>query len=217
MSYLQFGELGKRPGKFRKLLRKAGALTAGATGGLVPFVKPGMLGVKSKSGKKMFRVGRVVGAATAAFYAGPLLATKLGAKAGISKIGALKFLGGKLVSAPKMLMDKLSSKGIDPKTATPAEVIQAGQETGYVTPGIIDNALKQLGVSGGIQSVPVPEGSPEYPEGATYPVRPTEEGSETATPVSEAGMFGGGGLTPILYLGAGFLALMMFGGKKGRS
>lgn len=155
--------LGKRKRGFRKILRKVGAVAAGATGGLVPFVKPKMLGVKSKAGKKYFRIGRVVGGVTAAVFLAPMAIAKLGGPTGLTKMGALKFLGGKLVSGPKRLMSALTKKGIDPKTATTEQVVQTGMQTGDVTPSMLEtivSAAQQAGV--------VP-GKPEYPGGAEYP------------------------------------------------
>ncbi len=79
------GDLGKI--SFKKIRRKIGAYVAGAaTLGLVP---PKALGIKSKSGRRMFRVGRGVGIAAAvivtATFAGPTVLAQIGPYA--SKLG----------------------------------------------------------------------------------------------------------------------------------
>jgi hypothetical protein len=222
MAYVQptLGEMGKKPGRFRKLLRKVGAVAAGATGGLVPFVKPKMLGVKSKSGKKYFRIGRVVGGVTAAVFAAPFLIAKMGGPAGLTKMGSLKFLGGKLVSGPASLMAKMKSKGIDPKTATTQQVIDAGKETGDVTDSMLENVVT-LAKNMGIQIPGQSQEGPTYPGGTSYPSRPPSEGGGgegyTTDGSSTGGMFET--VKPMLpWIGAGIVAIAVLPSLlKGRS
>jgi len=209
----------------KKGLRKVTAAQTGfITAGLL---KPKLFGIKSKSGKKMFKIGgvagKVVAAVTIGVIAAPFVAPYL-ASAGSATLGGLKFLGGKLVSAPMTLLSKLTSMGKTPQTATTDEVVKAGIETGDITPGMLEQLGGVIpGLTQALNQAPpdlsIP-GEPDY--GGTYtpgqgytPGMPSE--GEEGAPVAEAGLFGGGNLTPMLYLGAGFLALMMFGGKKGRS
>lgn len=62
----------------------------------------------------------------------PGVGTVLGKAAG-AVMGGLKFVGGKLFSAPKPVMDAMTSRGIDPATATPEQVVAVAREVGAVT------------------------------------------------------------------------------------
>lgn len=208
MAYVQFGEyeddgLGKKRG-VRGLLRKYGGFVAGATGGLIPGLKPEKLGVHSKSGKKAFRIGRIVGAVTAGIFLAPIVAPYI-ASAGSATMGGLKFIGGKLVSAPASFLQMLTGKGIDPKTADPGTILQEAQQAGTITPDMVSKAYEAY------TGKPTPM---EYPGRESFPSRPTEE-EAGPRPVSEGGMFAGVSPVTAVTVGAGVLAILLFGGKKG--
>jgi len=119
--------------KMPKFLRKVGAVVAGATGGVIGL-KPKVLGVKSKSGKKLFRVGRVIGAVTGAValavVAGPAVLAKMGPH--MAKFGtALKSFAPKALTklgpaAATHAMKTLTDKGIPQDEA--ARMIEAEAE-----------------------------------------------------------------------------------------
>jgi hypothetical protein len=156
----------------KKVLRATTAATvAVATAGLV---KPKFVGIKSKVGKKIYRtVGtatKIVGGVVLGVMAAPIIAPYL-ASAGSATLGGLKFVGGKLVSAPSAVMNLFKSKGIDPNTVTPEQAVQAGIETGSINQGMLDQLGNMIPAVGqAIQSYQSSQQpSVEYPGGAAYP------------------------------------------------
>ena len=159
----------------KKILRKQAAISVGiATAGLV---KPKFVGIKQKGSKKLFRYGGIVGKAVIAVVAAPIVAPYL-ASAGSAVLGGLKFVGGKLMAAPKAVMSLFASKGIDPKTATPEQAVQAGIETGSITPGMIEQLAGAIPAVGqAFQSYQDSQKSGvEYPGGTIYPSSPEGQG-----------------------------------------
>jgi hypothetical protein len=197
----------------KKVLRKGAVIQAGiVTGG---FVKGKALGIKSKSSTKLFKttakITRVVAAVALAVVAAPIVAPYL-ASAGSATIGALKFVGGKLVSAPKAFLSMLTGKGKNPATMSPEEIVKEGVESGTVTAGM----LEQLGpmIPGLIDTI----NKPAYPGGVDFPARPDDPNTpqdESQRPV-EAGIFGGDYTIPLI-LGGGIVLFLVFGRAKGRS
>lgn len=187
----------------KKVLRKQAAFSVGlATAGLV---KPKFVGVKQKGSKKFFRAGGLVGKAVIAVVAAPIVAPYL-ASAGSAVLGGLKFAGGKLVSAPKNFLSMLTGKGKNPATMSSEEVVQAGVESGQITPGILD----QLGpmIPGLVEAVAGARKQPgvEYPGGTDYPSAPGG--------VPQDQPAGGGGimttLGPMLpWIGVGVVAIVV--------
>jgi hypothetical protein len=186
----------------KKVLRKGMTIQAGIlTGGLV---KGKALGIKSKSSTKLFKttakVTRVVAAVAVAVIAAPIVAPYL-ASAGSAVLGGLKFVGGKLVAAPKAFLSMLTAKGKNPATMTTEEVVKEGIESGTVTPGM----LEQLGplipdLVGALKP------SVEYPGGTDYPSSPDQRAQEGVAP--------GGGimdtLGPMLpWIGVGVVAIVL--------
>lgn len=98
--------------KLKKIIKKVGGFAAGVVG-IIPGIKPKMLGVKSESGKKMFKIGKIVGyvagAAALAVFAGPAIATAIGKGANVA-LGGLKWAGGRLISIPAKFMQGLKGK-----------------------------------------------------------------------------------------------------------
>jgi hypothetical protein len=187
----------------KKILRKGAVIQAGiVTGG---FVKGKALGIKSKSSSKLFKttakVTRAVAAVAVAVVAAPLVAPYL-ASAGSAVLGGLKFVGGKLVSAPKAFLSMLTGKGKTPATMSTEDVIKEGIESGHVTPGM----LEQLGpMIPGLYDALTQKPSIDYPGGATYPASP-----EGVPPEEQAG----GGimdtLGPMLpWIGIGVVAIVV--------
>lgn len=185
--YGEYSGIGKKLKKLKKRVVKVARKVVVAKAGIVTggLIKPKILGIKSKGAVKLYRkTGKIakIGAAVAgAVVFGPALLAAVGptlASAGSASLGALKFVGGKLVSAPKAVLSALTRKGIDPKTTTPDQAVQAGLETGAVTPSMIETLM---GAYMGTQ------GQPAYPGGAEYPARETDEGqTASASELSEA-------------------------------
>ena len=150
---IAFGDYDALEGfSLKKFFKKVGKVLStpakiiGTVTGIIPIasaigIRPKALGFKAASAQRQYRkigqITRIVGGAALAVAGGIAFGPAiLGAvKTGASVAwGGLKFLGGKLLAAPKALMEILGSKGIDPGTATPEQVIQAGQEAGYSFP-----------------------------------------------------------------------------------
>jgi hypothetical protein len=179
----------------KKALRKVGAAQAGLlTAGVV---QPKLLGVKGAKSQRLFTkagtVTRVAGAVVGTAIAAPAVLPVL-AKAGTAAIGGLKFVGGKLAKAPRAVMDALTSKGIDPGAASPDQVMQAGFETGAVTPGDVQSFLRSAPAGPSVDSG---EGMP--------PALPGE--------VAEGGVLGGA-MAPLLVGGIVIAALAFRSRRK---
>lgn len=196
--------------RVKKIVRKVVTVQAGiVTGGLI---KPKLLGIKSKGAVKLYKktgkIARVVAIAAGVAVALPMAATYFGAAKGTTTFGALKFFGGKLVSAPKNLLDKLTGKGINPSTASIEDVLKAGVETGAITPGMWD----QLGnLVPGINQA-LRGGDSLYPGGTDFPSRP-EEDSVSGTPETQQG-FLSGLPTWALPVGVGLGVIVLMKGRK---
>lgn len=199
-------------------LRKVATVAAVGTGGGLIF-KGKVFGIKSKKNlalfKKVQKFGRVIAVVAAGVVLAPLVGPALASaassvgsaigSAGSAVMGGLKFAGGKLMSAPTKLLSFLSSKGIDPKTATPEQVIQAGIETGDVTPTMLENYATQYA-----------EATGNAPSG--YPTNPMPD--DIAERVKEGGEVAEGGMFPVItpttamLVAGSIVGLMLL--KKGR-
>jgi len=205
---------GEYAGLLKKIKKVARKVVAGQAGLLtLGLVKPKLLGIKSKSSQKIFKktakIGRIAAVVVGAVVAAPLVAPYL-ASAGTATMGALKFVGGKLISAPGKLIGALTGKGINPSTATPEQVLEAGQETGTVTEGMLEQAMSL------IQSRSQGD-APVYPGGTSYPSRPSDQFVEGSEGAPTGGMLET--LKPALpWIGAGIVAIAVLPSLlKGRS
>ncbi len=192
---IAFGDYDALEGfSFKKFIKKVGKVLStpakiiGTVTGLIPLasaigIRPKALGFKSASSQKLYRkigqVTRIVGGAALAVAGGiafgPAIAGAVG-KAGSVLWGGLKFLGGKLAAAPEALMSILGQKGIDPATATPEQILQAGQEAGYQFPTsapIVDGQPMSTGAAAA-DVAPGPSGAPGAEE-PTVTVQPKEK------------------------------------------
>lgn len=164
--------------KIEKVFRPVGAAVAGATGGLIGL-KPKVFNVRSRMGKKVYRISRTVAAVAAVSYGAytiaPWVLSKLSKKAtevkaskpgevkeATTKGGMLQWVGGKLKKIPAGVAEILTSQGIDPSQATPEEALIAGEQVqagilGIPTPMLI-GGVAVLGavavIAGGKTRVP---------------------------------------------------------------
>jgi hypothetical protein len=183
----------------KKVLRKGAVIQAGIlTGG---FVKGKALGIKSKSSTKLFKttakVTRVVAAVAVAVIAAPIVAPYL-ASAGSATLGGLKFVGGKLISAPKAFLSMLTGKGKNPSNMSTEEIVKEGIESGTITHGMLDQLGPMIpGLVEAIREKP----TVEYPGGADYPASP--EGAPPGGGMMET-------LGPMLpWIGVGVVAIVV--------
>lgn len=177
-----------------KVLAPLGVALAPITGGAslaVLAAKPQWLGLKSAKAKKDFRKWRKgtliaagVGAAVAgAIVAGPAIAAAVSKGASVA-MGGLKWVGGKLIAAPKALVDFVAKQGKDIKAMSPEEVLNTASQLGLVTEGQVESAADQAEVA-------LEQGQ----------LRPIEAGMGTAMPL-------------ILIGGVVIVALAMGGGRR---
>jgi len=207
--YAEFEDLGKF--KFKKIFKpiaKVAKKVAPVLAAVNPLTMPLTLfapgvakklyGIKSAKAEKSFKIGRKItvgmAAVAGAVIAAPLIAP-IAAKAGSVALGGLKFLGGKVVSMPSKLFSALKGKGYsNPGTASNEEILNTAQETGSITPGMLDQFSRQF-----------PSGQEPYAEGGQLRI-PGKEGE-----IAEAGMFAGmGGALPWI-IGGGLLLLTLTG------
>ncbi len=224
--YSQFGDydgLGKF--KFKKVLKKVGKVARIAA--VAPFAVPGMIfapglarkamgikaGTKAERIFKKVRKGIIAATAvTGAVVFGPAVLSALGtaaSSAGSMTIGGLKFLSGKLTSLPSGLMNIFKSRGVDPFTLPPDQVIQEAVNQGYLSQDQAIRAYQEAAKAGYAPSLE------QAGAGAGMPPMYGPETPEGGQPVAEAGMFGGG-MTGPLVIGAGILAVILFSGQQRR-
>jgi hypothetical protein len=185
----------------KKVLRKQAAFSVGlATAGLI---KPKVFGVKQKGSVKFFRAGGLVGKVALAVVAAPIVAPYL-ASAGSATLGGLKFVGGKLVSAPKAFLSMLTGKGKTPTTMSTEDVVKEGIESGLVTHSMLEQLTPMIpGLLDSITQKP----SVEYPGGAIYPAAPGGEETSQGEPTGGGIM---GTLGPMLpWIGVGVVAIVV--------
>jgi hypothetical protein len=199
----------------RPLVKTTGAVVGGLTAGTLGIKAPKELrltGKYSKLYRRAGKVGRVAAIAGGAVFAGPAIAG-LVAKGAPLAMGGLKFLGGKLVQAPRQVLDALRGKGLDPVSASVQDVLEAATETGAVSTAHIEAAARQAR-----EAMP-----PDYGQYES-PTRPLGAGDEYEGPpvgVQQAGMATPslGGLGPLpLAVGGGLVlyALSQSGGARRR-
>ena len=167
--------------KLKKFFKKVGkavgkvlAVPAGIVGGAIGL-KPGLFGIKSEKAKKRYKklgkVGRVLIGVGAAALLLPLVLPTIASGASTA-VGALKFAGGKLLSAPLSVIKMLTGAGKDPKTATPEEVLEAAEAAGVLT---------------GKETVQITEPEPTYAPEPVYRIQPAVM-PRVEAPVYQAGM-----------------------------
>lgn len=196
-------------GGIKKMASNVGAAVAGAvTLGLVP---PKVFNIKGHSAMQDFRIGRDIGIATAAVVGASVLAPVLfggaaaapAAAAGVGAgtvtgvtggvgtfaLGALKFVGGTLVSPmSKALIGQLTGMGVNPADATQQQLIHAGVLAGDISTQDLNNAADNIRANAAGASI---------------------------SPNLHASMFGGGS-TILMIGGFGALALLGWMGAKRR-
>ena len=147
--------------KLKKIVRKVAAVTVGTALAPISAIAPKSLkyvGIKSKSSQKLARVAGIGTLAVgAAFVAAPMLGPAI-AKSGSAVMGGFKFVAGKLKQAPKPAVDLLQQQGIDPVSAPPERVIQAGLESGSLLPETVQRAQE---MTQGRESYYSPQADPD--------------------------------------------------------
>lgn len=203
--------------KFKKIFKKVAGIAASMSPTSIFF--PGLtkkaFGIKSAEATKGFKLGRkvfigatlAVGAVVAAPFVIPALTSAV-SSGGSMLLGGLKFMGGKLMSAPQSLIDHFSRQGQNINDVPPGDIINAAQQLGHVTPQELENAYTQLKTS---------QATTGLPPSGYYPQEGVEEmawGQPKGVPTTaEAGMFAGGAPTALL-IGGSLLALMLFSKRR---